>query len=57
MQEILCQKETSVHIICECPVLEKERTEVLDWVQMDPGQMNEVRLGDSGLRQKGRNAK
>ncbi len=38
------EKETLVHILCNCLALEKEKTEVLDTDQMDPDQFMEVRL-------------
>ncbi len=29
------EKETSLHILCECPVLEKVRMQTLDFARMD----------------------
>ncbi len=40
------EKETSVHILCECPALEKIRKQNLGLVRMDPEQMKEARLSD-----------
>ncbi len=37
------EKETSVHILCECPVLEKIRMQTLGFVRMDPEQIKEAR--------------
>ncbi len=33
------EKETSVHILCECPVLEKVRMQTLGCTRMDPEQI------------------
>ncbi len=38
------EKETSVHILCECPVLEEERMQTLGFTGMDPEQIKEARL-------------
>ncbi len=38
------EKETSVHILCECPVLEKVRMQTLNFARMDPEQIKEARL-------------
>ncbi len=38
------EKETSVHILCECPVLEKVRMQTLCFTRMDPEQIKEARL-------------
>ncbi len=38
------EKEMSVHILCECPVLEKLRIQTLVFARMDPEQINEARL-------------
>ncbi len=37
------EKETSVHILCECPVLEKVRM-TLGFARMDPEQIKEAWL-------------
>ncbi len=36
--------QTSVHILCECPVLKKVRMQTLGLVRMDPEQIKEARL-------------
>ncbi len=33
------EKETSEHILCECPMLEKIRMQTLGFVRMDPDQV------------------
>ncbi len=38
------EKETSVHILCESPVLEKVRMQTLSFARMDPEQIKEARL-------------
>ncbi len=38
------EKETSVHILCECPVLEKVWMQTLGFTWMDPEQIKEGRL-------------
>ncbi len=38
------EKETSVHILCECLVLEKVRMQILGFTRMDPEQIKEARL-------------
>ncbi len=38
------EKETSVHILCECPALEKIRLQILGFSRMDPEQIKEARL-------------
>ncbi len=38
------EKETSVHILCECSVLEKVRMQTLSFARIDPEQMKEARL-------------
>ncbi len=38
------EKETSVHILCECPVLEKLRMQTLGFARMDPEQIKEARV-------------
>ncbi len=38
------EKETSVHIPCECPVLENVRMQTLGFAKMDPEQIKETRL-------------
>ncbi len=38
------EKETSVHIVCECPVLEKVRMQTLGCTRVDPEQIKEARL-------------
>ncbi len=48
------EKETSVHILCECPVLEKVRMQTLDFPRMDPEQIKEARL--SGIVALGKGA-
>ncbi len=37
------EKETSVHILCECLVLEKVRMRTLDFARMGPEQIKEAR--------------
>ncbi len=37
-------KETSVHILCECPVFEKIRMQTLSFARMDSEQIKESRL-------------
>ncbi len=44
MQEMRCRKGKSVHILCECPVLEKVRMQTLGFARMDPEQIKETRL-------------
>ncbi len=44
MLKMRAEKETLVHILCECPVLEKVRIHTLDFARMDPEQIEEVRL-------------
>ncbi len=48
------EKETSVHILCECPVLEKVRMQTLGCTRMDPEQIKEARL--SGIMALGKRA-
>ncbi len=38
------EKETSVHILYACPVLEKVRMQTLGFVKMDAEQIKEARL-------------
>ncbi len=38
------EKETSVHILCECSVLEKIRMQILGFARMDPEQIKGARL-------------
>ncbi len=38
------EKEMSVHILCECPVLEKVRMQTLGFARMDPKQIKEAWL-------------
>ncbi len=38
------EKETSVHILCECPALEKVRMQTLACTRMDPEQIKKARL-------------
>ncbi len=38
------EKETSVHILCKCPVLEKVRMQTTGFARMDPEQIKEARL-------------
>ncbi len=38
------EKETLVHILCECSVLEKVRMHILGFARMDPEQIREARL-------------
>ncbi len=38
------EKETAVHILCECPVSEKVRMQTLGFARMDPEQIKEARL-------------
>ncbi len=38
------EKETLVHILCECPVLEKVRMQTLGFARMYPEQIKEVKL-------------
>ncbi len=42
LQEIRCRKGMSVHILHECSVLEKERTEVLGRVQINAARLNDI---------------
>ncbi len=37
------EKETLVHILCECPVLEKVRMQTLGFAMTDPEQIKEAR--------------
>ncbi len=37
------EKETSVHILCECPVLEKVRMQIFDFARMDLEQIKDAR--------------
>ncbi len=48
------EKETSVNILCECPVLEKVRMQALGFARMDPDQIKEARL--SGIVALGKGA-
>ncbi len=48
------EKETSEHILCECPVLEKVRMQTLGFARMDPEQIKETRL--SGIVALGKGA-
>ncbi len=48
------EKEMSVHILCECPVLEKVRMQNLGFARMDPEQIKEARL--SGIVALGKGA-
>ncbi len=48
------EKETSVHILCECPVLEKVRMQTLGLARMNLEQIKEARL--SGIVALGRGA-
>ncbi len=54
MQEMLCRKRKSVHILRECPVLEKVIMQTLGFARMDPEQIKEVRL--SGIMVLGKGA-
>ncbi len=38
------EKETLVHILCECPVLEKVRVQTFGFARMDSEQIKETRL-------------
>ncbi len=38
------EKETTVHILCECPVLEKVKMQTLGFTRMDLEQIKEARL-------------
>ncbi len=38
------ENETSVDILCKCPVLEKVRMQTLDLARMDPEQIKEAKL-------------
>ncbi len=40
------EKETSVHILCECLVLEKVRMQTLSFARMDPEQISKARLSE-----------
>ncbi len=44
MQEMHAEMETSVHILCKCPVLEKVRMQILGFARMDAEQIKEARL-------------
>ncbi len=47
MQETRCRKGgvgASVHILCECPVLEKVRMQTLGFARMNPEEIKEGRL-------------
>ncbi len=48
------EKEMSVYILCERPVLEKVRMQTLGFARMDPEQMKEARL--SGIVALGKGA-
>ncbi len=48
------EKETSVHILCECPVMEKVRMQTLGFARIDPEQIKEERL--SGIVALGKGA-
>ncbi len=47
------EKETSVHILCECPVLEKVRMQTLGFATMDLEQIKEARLSGIVALRKG----
>ncbi len=38
------EKETLVHVLCECPMLEKVRMQTLSFARMDPEQIKEASL-------------
>ncbi len=44
MQRCGAEKEMSVHVLCECPVLEKVRMQTLGFARMDPEEVKEARL-------------
>ncbi len=44
MQEMCTEKETSLHILCECLVLEKVRMQTLGFTRIDLEQIKEARL-------------
>ncbi len=48
------EKETSAHIVCECPVLETVRMQTLGFARMDLEQVKEARL--SGIVALGKGA-
>ncbi len=48
------EKETSVHILCECPMLEKVGMQTLGFARMDREQIKEARL--SGIVALGKGA-
>ncbi len=48
------EKKTSVHSLCECPVLEKVRMQTLSFARMDREQIKEARL--SGITALGKEA-
>ncbi len=48
------EKKISVHILCECPVLENVRMQTLGFTTMDPEQIKETRL--SGIMALGKRA-
>ncbi len=48
------EKETSVHILCKCAMLEKVRMQTLGFARMDPEQIKEARL--SGIAALGKEA-
>ncbi len=49
------EKETSVHILCDRPVLERVKMQTLGFVRMDPEQIKEARL--SGIVAVGKGAR
>ncbi len=48
------EKKTSVHILCECPVLEKVKMQTVSFARKDPKQMKEARV--SGIVALGKGA-
>ncbi len=48
------EKETSVHILCECRMLEKVKMQILSFAMMDPEQIKEAKL--SGIVALGKGA-
>ncbi len=47
------EKETSVYILCECPVLEKVRMQTFDFARMDLEKIKEERLSGNVILGKG----
>ncbi len=48
------EKETLVHILCECPGLDKVRMQTMSFTRLDPEQIKEARL--SGIVALGKGA-